>query len=72
MYDPLSLIKLPRVMKRSDGDRKIVVGIIDGPMNLGHPAFKGSEIIQLMIFRLHFATMPVVWSIYMGLSPWEY
>lgn len=31
-------------MKHSSGDRNIVIGVIDGPANLSHPAFQGSQI----------------------------
>jgi subtilisin family serine protease len=31
-------------MKHSSGSRKIVIGVIDGPVNLSHPALQGSQI----------------------------
>jgi subtilisin family serine protease len=44
MYDPLGLVRLPAIMRHSSGKSKIVIGVIDGPANLTHPAFQGSQI----------------------------
>jgi hypothetical protein len=40
----LSLVRLDRLMDERCGDPSISVGIIDGPLDLGHPAFAGSSL----------------------------
>jgi hypothetical protein len=40
----LSLVRLNRLMEERNGDPSISVGIIDGPLDLGHPAFAGSSL----------------------------
>ena len=42
--DPLNLIGLQSLMSISNGDPSIVIGIIDGPIDLNHPAFQSSNI----------------------------
>lgn len=42
--EALSLVGLTRLMEESDGDPSIRVGIIDGPLDLGHPAFAGRSL----------------------------
>jgi subtilisin family serine protease len=44
MRSPLDQVKLQSIMSLSSGYHKIVVGIIDGPVNLNHPAFQDSRI----------------------------
>jgi len=44
MKDPLGLVKLPTVMRRSSGNNNIAIGLIDGPVNLAHPDFEHSQI----------------------------
>src|SRR5215212_6908515 len=44
MINPLDQVKLHSIMKLSRGHHKIVVGVIDGPVNLSHPAFQDSHI----------------------------
>ena len=40
----LNLVRLAPLMEEGDGDPTIAVGIIDGPVDLGHPAFAGSSL----------------------------
>jgi subtilisin family serine protease len=40
----LALVNLPRLMESSTGNPSISVGIIDGPVDLSHPAFAGSSL----------------------------
>ncbi len=40
----LSLVNLPQLMKLSKGDSSISIGLIDGPVDFSHPAFKNSKI----------------------------
>lgn len=42
--DPLNLIGLQSLMSISNGDPSMVIGIIDGPIDLNHPAFQSSNI----------------------------
>jgi len=42
--DPLALVNLTRIMEGHSGDPSISIGIIDGPIDLTHPAFSGSSI----------------------------
>lgn len=42
--DPLNQIGLKSLMNVSSGDPDIVIGIIDGPVDLNHPAFQNSHI----------------------------
>jgi PatG C-terminal/Subtilase family len=42
--DPLALVNLTRLMDSGSGSSSIRVGIIDGPVDLAHPAFAGSSI----------------------------
>jgi subtilisin family serine protease len=42
--DPLRQTKLDSIMQISTGDPKIRIGVIDGPLDLSHPAFHGSRI----------------------------
>jgi subtilisin family serine protease len=42
--DPLRQIKLDSIMQISSGDPKIRIGVIDGPIDLNHPAFQGRKI----------------------------
>jgi subtilisin family serine protease len=42
--DPLSLIRLRSLMNISGGSPDITIGLIDGPVDLNHPAFNGSTI----------------------------
>jgi subtilisin family serine protease len=42
--NPLSLTRLDFLMKISSGNPKLTIGIIDGPIDLDHPAFKESKI----------------------------
>jgi subtilisin family serine protease len=44
MQSPLDQVRLQSIMNLSSGYHKIVVGIIDGPVNLNHPAFQDSHI----------------------------
>src|SRR5262245_55944274 len=43
-HDPFALVNLTRLMKSYSGDRSISIGIIDGPIDLTHPAFSGASI----------------------------
>ena len=42
--DPLSQIRLQSLMDISSGSPNITIGLIDGPVDLNHPAFQGSKI----------------------------
>lgn len=42
--DPLALIKIQNLMNITKGDPNITIGLIDGPVDFGHPAFDGSII----------------------------
>lgn len=42
--DALALIKIQRLMDVSKGAQDILIGIIDGPVDLGHPSFSKSKI----------------------------
>jgi subtilisin family serine protease len=42
--DPLTLIKLHSLWSISSGRPEVVVGVIDGPVDLNHPDFQGSDI----------------------------
>jgi subtilisin family serine protease len=42
--DPLSLVRLRSVMVVSSGNPDVTIGLIDGPIDLRHPAFEGSKI----------------------------
>jgi len=42
--DPLALVNLTRLMEGRSGDPSISIGIIDGPVDLTHPAFSDSSI----------------------------
>jgi subtilisin family serine protease len=44
MSTALSLVRLDRLMEECDGDPSISVGIIDGPLDLSHPALAGSTL----------------------------
>jgi subtilisin family serine protease len=44
LMDPLDQIKLHSLMSISTGSPKIVIGVIDGPVDLNHHAFQGSNI----------------------------
>jgi len=51
--DPLTLIKIQNLMNITKGDPNITIGLIDGPVDLGHPAFEGS--IIKTVTEAHFA-----------------
>jgi subtilisin family serine protease len=42
--DPLSQIRLQSLMRLSNGSPNVTIGLIDGPIDLGHPAFQESRI----------------------------
>jgi subtilisin family serine protease len=42
--DPLNQTRLRRLMRISTGDPKIIIGLIDGPVEFNHPAFQESRI----------------------------
>jgi subtilisin family serine protease len=42
--DPLNQIRLRSLMSISSGSPEIVIGVIDGPVDLNHPAFEDSRI----------------------------
>ena len=42
--DPLNLIRLQSLMDISSGTPNVIIGLIDGPVDFNHPAFKGSKI----------------------------
>lgn len=42
--DPLSQIRISSLMAVSNGSPNITIGLIDGPVDLSHPAFQGSKI----------------------------
>lgn len=44
MADPLRLLKLREIMQQARGNPAIVVGLIDGPIDLAHPAFTRANI----------------------------
>ena len=50
--DPLNLIGLQSLMSISNGDPSIVIGIIDGPIDLNHPAFQSLILRPLEIRNL--------------------
>src|SRR5260370_38971395 len=41
---PLDLVRLSRLMQRSQGHAAISVGLIDGPLDTSHPDFTASRI----------------------------
>lgn len=43
-WDPLNQIKLHPLMNTSSGSPNVVIGLIDGPVDLTHPAFQDSRI----------------------------
>ncbi len=43
----LQLLKLPSIMKLSSGNPDLIVGMIDGPIDLKHDAFDNTHIIQV-------------------------
>lgn len=45
--DPLELARLPRVMALTSGRADVVVGLVDGPVALDHPAFATGNILVL-------------------------
>lgn len=47
MNNPLNITSLNRLMEISEGDNNIVIGLIDGPVKLDHPAFLESNIKTL-------------------------
>jgi hypothetical protein len=44
MVDPLNQVKLHPLMTASSGNPKVVIGLIDGPIDFSHPDFQGSRI----------------------------
>ena len=42
--DPLNLLALGPLMAASSGSSSVTIGLIDGPVDLSHPAFQGSRI----------------------------
>jgi subtilisin family serine protease len=42
--DPLSLSRLHPLMDASDGNANITIGLVDGPVDLNHPALEGARI----------------------------
>ncbi|MBP5894133.1 S8 family peptidase [Streptomyces scabiei] len=45
--DPVDLVGLRPLMARTPGSRSVVVGVIDGRVALGHPAFAGHAVREL-------------------------
>jgi subtilisin family serine protease len=45
--DPLALVGLERLMRISCGNEGILVGLIDGPVALGHPDLLGAKVREL-------------------------
>jgi subtilisin family serine protease len=43
----LELVRLPPLMKRSSGRREIVIGLIDGPILMGHPDLERATILEV-------------------------
>ena len=44
MPDPLQLSHLKALMEATSGNPAIVIGVIDGPVDLSHPDFQGTEL----------------------------
>jgi subtilisin family serine protease len=42
--DPLALVKLPPLMERTSGSPNVLVGLLDGPVNMNHPDLAGATI----------------------------
>src|SRR4051812_33570298 len=45
--NPLDLVKLTALMEFTSGRPEIVVGLIDGPVDINHPDFAGANIREL-------------------------
>lgn len=45
--DPVDVVRLTSLMRRTDGDSDVMVGLIDGPVALGHPGFAGSDLREI-------------------------
>src|SRR5947207_3900357 len=41
---PLNLVKLSSLQNATSGSKRIPVGLIDGPVDIGHPSFQGASI----------------------------
>jgi subtilisin family serine protease len=44
IMDPLNLVRVRSLMAISSGTPNVTIGLIDGPVDLSHPAFDGSKI----------------------------
>jgi hypothetical protein len=42
--DPLKLVKLHTLMEASNGVPEIIIGLIDGAVDINHPSFKNTRI----------------------------
>lgn len=47
MTAPTELVQLRQIMERTEGKRRIVVGLIDGPVALNHPDLAGANIREI-------------------------
>ena len=45
--NPLKQVMLPQLMAISDGSEEVVIGLIDGPVDAGHPGLGGARLRQL-------------------------
>lgn len=45
------MLKLERLMKKTSGNPQIIIGIIDGPVDMKHHAFEGTSFIQVSSSR---------------------
>jgi subtilisin family serine protease len=50
--DPTSQIRLSPIMNISSGNPHIKIGLIDGPIELNHPAFQGSRIRAIKVSQI--------------------
>jgi subtilisin family serine protease len=49
MGKSLDLIRLNRLMERTQGKPEIVIGLIDGPVSLGHPELVGAQVRKISV-----------------------
>lgn len=45
--DPLGMVGLPALMKATSGSHDVIIGLIDGPVSVTHPAFAESNIREI-------------------------
>ena len=47
IFDPLKQVKLPPLMAITDGSEKVIIGLIDGPVDAGHAGLVGARLREL-------------------------